>query len=152
MLVFLTRMLPRPLPRLSQPLKAAETVVITASRRLHQRVNFSRAFATAATDGVSSGASSAERPQLIYSVFEAPGHHLEDHVERPERVRGILRALKAAKFLGPEADPALASKLRELPPSRQATLEEIALVHTYGADLKSKSAAATPQAPVAVAG
>ena len=88
----------------------------------------------------------------MYSVFEAPGHHLEDHVERPARIQGILRALKAAALIGPEADPALTSKLRELQPKRQATLEEIALVHSYGADLKAKSAAATPQAPIAVAG
>ena len=150
MLVSLAKMLPRPLPRLSQPMKAAENVVTSASRRIPLRNNF--ATTASATSGASEGASSSERPRLVYSVFEAPGHHLEDHVERPARIQGILRALKAAALIGPEADPALTSKLRELQPKRQATLEEIALVHSYGADLKAKSAVATPQAPIAVAG
>jgi acetoin utilization deacetylase AcuC-like enzyme len=132
----------------------------------------------------SSATNSTPRPKLLASIFEAPGHHLEDHVERPARVQGIVHALTAAGFLPaapstPDAPPpsssplasqvittspqtsdappqstrkkSLASKTLIVPPARSATMEEIALVHTYGEDLKKKTALATPKAPVAVA-
>ena len=91
------------------------------------------------------------RPRLVYSIFEAHDHHFNDHVERPGRIQGISRALAAAAFLGPQADPALAAKIKELAPTRHATLDEIALVHSYGQDLQAKAAAATPHHPLAVA-
>ncbi|KAG7671451.1 hypothetical protein Ndes2526B_g09390 [Nannochloris sp. 'desiccata'] len=115
-----------------------------------------------------SSSESSPRPRLLASIFEAPGHHLEDHLERPERVQGIVHALASTGFLlNPASSPSntplstsgtekpprspLASHISIISPRRVATMEEIALVHTYGETLKNKSSLATPKAPVAVA-
>ena len=136
----LSRMFSRPFLRSSSTSKHVDTAVASTTRRT-QRVHVSTTTAAL-----------GDRPELLFTIFEAPGHHLEDHVERPGRVQGIVRALTAAKLLGAEVDPVLKAKMKEIPPSRQGTMEEVALIHTYGEDLKAKSAVAKPDSPVAVAG
>ncbi len=100
----------------------------------------------------SSSLDPSPRPKLVASIFEAPGHHLEDHVEQPARIQGICRALTAAGFLSPSTPASAAvDEIQITPPDRVATMEEIALAHTYGEDLKHKCSLAKPNAPVAVA-
>jgi len=90
----------------------------------------------------------ATAQQLLYSIVESPGHRLDDHVERPERIAGVLKGLGEASFLG---EGQLSSKVRELPATRQATSEEAGLIHSYAESLKKKAALSSPGVPVALA-
>lgn len=70
---------------------------------------------------------------ILVGFCESPGHVLEGHVERPARVKSLLQQLNKTGAFDDQN-----GILSRHDSSRQATREEIGLVHTYYDDLKQK--------------
>lgn len=71
---------------------------------------------------------------ILVSFCESSGHVQEGHVEGPARVRSLIQYLHKAGVFGDHQNGNLS--LHDF--CRQATREEIGLVHTYYDDLKEK--------------
>jgi acetoin utilization deacetylase AcuC-like enzyme len=78
-------------------------------------------------------------PKLLFSVAPAETHMLPGHVERPERIQGVLSALTAAGFT---VGGCYARMALQLPAKYLASTDQLTMTHFYVEEIAAKAAQA----------